>query len=455
MVGLLILAFVVAAVFPLGRHTALVQVEIYLLLAYSAVRAGHSLRHDPPRIATTVFWLFVFGLFGVVELVQLSIGDNPFHIAYPDSLVEEQVAMVLVGCVAFDFAATLTARRRTSANEVAAAPRRELSLRRITLLSWATVLVSPVLASHQGGIKALFSSRLDVSLALSGGILGGTVSTTDYILRAFANVAPLLCLFGLIRLRQAGEYRFTERLDLCVLFLALLALNIVFNNPVSQTRYWIATVGFTALLAGRWVLHGLFRFGFVAFFLVAMLVIFPYADLFRTQQFGEAQLETRGIVQTYQYKVDYGTPWDITNALMYVHDRGYTDGYQTVGAALFFVPRSVWQSKPSDTASLLATEINHWQNLNLDCPLWAEGYIDLGIVGTIALLALLGFAIGHADRAYRPGRNLGGLASILVPALAGYELILLRGSLLQATGRLAMLLVVGFLISRSRQRSET
>ena len=61
---------------------------------------------------------------------------------------------------------------------------------------------------------------------------------------------------------------------------------------------------------------------------------------------------------------------------------------------LFFVPRSIWTSKPVTTNVLIASAQNQTFT-NLSCPLAAEGYVNFGMVGVV----LYCFAYAKLNRA--------------------------------------------------------
>ncbi|NED83946.1 hypothetical protein G3I76_28110, partial [Streptomyces sp. SID11233] len=93
-------------------------------------------------------------------------------------------------------------------------------------------------------------------------------------------------------------------------------------------------------------------------------------------------------------------------------------------------------------------------NTNLSSPVWAELWIDFGPLGVFGGLLGVGFLAARVDRRYarRAVRRTpsGALVSVLVPLVAGYSFILLRGPLLQATGRVAIAAVCVALISTRR-----
>ena len=103
---------------------------------------------------------------------------------------------------------------------------------------------------------------------------------------------------------------------------------------------------------------------------------------------------------------------------------------QVLGPFLFFIPRSIWDSKPRDTGAEIANQLGlSFQNLS--APWVLEAYANVRLLGLIVISIFLGFYLSKYD--LESFRNLRGwlLGSILV----GVLFIVLRGSLLQATGR--------------------
>jgi hypothetical protein len=179
---------------------------------------------------------------------------------------------------------------------------------------------------------------------------------------------------------------------------------------------------------------------------VVALILFPFLDAFRYEH-AVAHAHS-GIVQTYLNKTDYSSPQDVTNVVSYVGQYGHTGGRQLLGTALFAVPRSVWPDKPTDTAIVVAHYVNS-HLLNLDSPLWAEGYIDFGIPGAALMLGVFGMLAGRAD-VHLLSRERSSAVAVLTPAFVGYELILLRGSLLQAMGRITLIVLFAYLLSEKQ-----
>jgi hypothetical protein len=125
-------------------------------------------------------------------------------------------------------------------------------------------------------------------------------------------------------------------------------------------------------------------------------------------------------------------------------------GRQLAGALLFFVPRSVWAAKPPDSASLII-ERKGGEMTNVSVPLWAEGYLNAGLLGTVLLLALAGVIAAELDHKFRDVSELAGRHGLFTAFAAPYSLILLRGSLLQAVSVLAVLIICTLVVGRRRK----
>ena len=80
----------------------------------------------------------------------------------------------------------------------------------------------------------------------------------------------------------------------------------------------------------------------------------------------------------------------------YVHVNGFSYGYQLLSSLLFFVPRSLWMSKPTSTGELVGDYLIDKYDFtynNLSNPLVSEGYIDFGFLGLIFMAIILAYFI--------------------------------------------------------------
>ena len=117
---------------------------------------------------------------------------------------------------------------------------------------------------------------------------------------------------------------------------------------------------------------------------------------------------------------------------------------QILGPLLFFVPRSIWDSKPRDTGIEIANQLNlRFQNIS--APWILEAYSNAKLVGLIVTSIFLGFYLSKYE--YGSFYNL--RSWLLGSLLVGVLFIVMRGSLLQATGRVVFSFALVYYITYS------
>ncbi|MDQ3485653.1 MAG: hypothetical protein M3445_09650, partial [Actinomycetota bacterium] len=127
-------------------------------------------------------------------------------------------------------------------------------------------------------------------------------------------------------------------------------------------------------------------------------------------------------------------------------------GGQALGAALFWVPRSVWSDKPQDTGILLA-DFREYRFSNLSAPLWAELFINGGWLVLIAGMVALGLLVRRLDGHAEQSRHSQQQRDVLADILPFYFIIMLRGSLLQSMAGFAVLAASALFVTERRIRS--
>src|SRR5207253_291263 len=128
------------------------------------------------------------------------------------------------------------------------------------------------------------------------------------------------------------------------------------------------------------------------FLAVGLVLVFPYADAARTT---DGTGDKGGPVQALA-SADFDAFCQITNTVSYVQDLGATQGRQLLGAALFWVPRTLWAGKPQDTGIVLA-DFRTYKVTNLSAPLWAEFFINGQWLLLVAGMGALGFVLRRLD----------------------------------------------------------
>ncbi|MGW1844135.1 hypothetical protein [Streptomyces sp. NPDC001966] len=426
-----------------------------VLTCYAGIRLATMVLSTRRRLLQGVFWMFVYIAMGVAPFAQAVIGQTPTPMVGPRSDLVTAVALVLLGCAAFDLGALLASRRplrrrvaaRSGGRPAVAHPGR---LGLLVLLAFAA---SGYYILKVGGPAVFFTSRQEISASVAGSGVGSDGSQVGAaFLKGFGTVPALLALLFLTR--RLVTSRAARRSPSAVLVWAgLLVLNVIVNNPLSNARYWFLTVLVSLLFTAFPTSAAMYR-SVLALGVVGALVLFPYADRFRYDSAGYRPVDSSSVFEPLATK-DYDQTVMFANTITWVDTRGHTYGRQLAGSALFFVPRSVWSGKPEDTG----VRVGQWMGMsmtNLSAPLWTELWVDFGAPGMVGGLALIGYAAARTDRRYaravsRDGPGPGSVLAVTAPLVAGYAFILLRGPLLQSVGKLAVAALCLLLVTSFRR----
>lgn len=399
-----------------------------------AISAGAGLRlawiigNGAQRLVESMVWVFVYVFLGLAPMVQLRRAVDPQTTPLIDhSYDATALSVVLVGILALALGllcAGNAARRRRPA---VAGP--TVGPERVTALAVAGLLCSLYYIATVGS-AALLGSRMELVQATTAAWPDPAISA---VVRAVA-VMPLLVAFVALQV-QRGRGLATGILARTILPVATGAVLLLVANPISNSRYTSGTV-YLAVLASLGLVATRPRFrALCAGFVASLVLLFPIADAFRYTTSASFKASDPVAALT---TGDFDAYAQIVNTVQYVHEHGVTYGYQALGPLVFWIPRAVWPAKPIDTGILLANS-RGYDFTNLSAPLWAELFINGGWLALALGMFVFGLLIRRWDAgivaSLRATRTPGLLASIL----PFYLLILLRGSLLQATAAMAVI----------------
>jgi hypothetical protein len=404
----------------------------YTVVLYATFRISVILWREPVAPVAGVFWMFVYICMGVVPLAQLSTGASTMlAFQVDDATLHATTAITLLGCFSFDLAYNL----RIFRHFARASPLRTLrSMDTLRIFASAAVLIGLIYVAQVGGLGVFFSSREDAGEALDQ-LSPDSGQAVRAIISAFGSVSCLVAL--IFYLHTLRVLRSSLNLLDGFLLVALVVMNVIINNPISNSRYWALAVIFGLIMPLIRFRKALFNVAIIGGILAAIL-IFPLSDVTRRRAGPGVMPQADSVWRIISTK-DYDQFSMFANTLVYTGDAGFAWGYQFLGPLLFWVPRVIWPTKPLDSG----VEVGLWMgsaNVNLSSPLWAEAWINFGVVGVVATLALLGVLSRRFDSGFGAMEGSPNAVGYLgVSILSGYMFILLRGSLLQSMGRLMVL----------------
>ncbi|GAB2615189.1 hypothetical protein [Pseudactinotalea suaedae] len=421
-------AMLVSEVVDVGRSEA--WIVTLVIMIWAGLRLSLLWVGGTPRLFDFFFWLFVYIFMGIAPTAQMRSGliatttpgmDNGFDMI--------TAGVVALGVVCYEVGRLAWIAREHVGHRVRSAEVRLVStFRSVAMFGVALVLSAYVLSKI--GATALLGSR-EASAAAK------EAAWPDPAMREviFASgIYPLLVSVGaLAQIRRTAFSAINRRrAGLAALFGAFVLLMIV--NPVASARYTFGTVAFAlAAFAGAVATRRRARLTMLAV-IGGFLFVFPIADAFRR---ADGTASRAGFFAEYLGNADYDAFWQISNSLSFWIDGLVVPGRQLLGSVLFWVPRSLWPSKPTGTGSLLA-EYRGYSFDNLSAPMWAEAVVNGGVVAVVIVFLILGAVLRAMDTRIIPALAQGGVWALAGAIFPVYMTILLRGSLLQATGALAL-----------------
>jgi hypothetical protein len=123
--------------------------------------------------------------------------------------------------------------------------------------------------------------------------------------------------------------------------------------------------------------------------------------------------------------VDFDAFQQLVNIVRFVKETGYSWGLNFISGISFFIPRGVWESKPTNLG-ILAAEYQGYHYTNLSAPLVGEFYYAADLVGVIVGGVIFGVLAGKADSLLR--NVTVSMSYFLGVWLSSFSFIIFRGS---------------------------
>jgi hypothetical protein len=139
----------------------------------------------------------------------------------------------------------------------------------------------------------------------------------------------------------------------------------------------------------------------------------------------------------------------LVSAIRHSKTYGCTWGGQLLGAILFFVPRSVWPTKPIGSgAMLIKKELGRDAFSNISCPFIAEGMVNFGLIGVALFALFLGTLLTKLDKTYWEHFEKESKAVCFAPYLFLVFMLffVMRGDLLSSFAYVCGFVATGFLL---------
>ena len=384
-----------------------------------------------------ILWLFTYIFLGMAPFVQQALGIEPSTTAgLRAEFFAPAVAVVIIGAFAAMAGSFWAGRAKRGADYIG----------RIVVTSRANLLAVAALAlgayyGNKVGFGTFIGSRTDLSLARES---AWSQSAVSGLMTGALNMGLLVAFVSQMHLRSQAKLEGRPG----PLFLPLVTgvALLFFVNPVSSARYVFGTVILGMLACfGAYKTVKRYRF-FAGASIVGMVTLFPLADAFRHSTSVEIKAESTLESLT---SGDFDAFAQIVNTMDYVAERGISWGEQILGVIFVWVPRSWWPDKPIDTGTVLA-EYKGYGFTNISSPLWSELFINGGWAVLVIGMVLAGYYFRVSDIRGERALIVSSIPPVAVCIIPFYLLIVLRGSLLNATSSLIVIVLCSWFVTQKQ-----
>lgn len=373
-----------------------------------------------------VIWVFIFIFFGIAPLFQICSGIFPWSYEINNDLLLYGCFILIIGLIIFDFSYCLKIKSNMKIQELRVITKRGISDVILILLS----LVSFLILAKFIGLKNLFYRNLynsNLDFSTSG-------KSFTLILTYFVRFLPV-CSFVVIFKKSKKFF------DIYTIISFILMIIAVF--PLGLGRFEMATIymGIALLLLKKFFQS---RGKMIETILIfSLLFIFPGLTQLRYHSISEiggiARLFNIENFTTSFSSGDFDAFSVFLRAIEVIDSHG-ASMLSVLGVFLFFIPRSVWPSKPIPSGELIAN-LSGLSFGNISCPIFAEGYVNAGLFGLIIFAIIFGLISKYLDSKYKVSSEYS-LINLVYPFLLGFFFITCRGALMSCYAY-----TIGFVVS--------
>lgn len=424
----------------------------WFVVLISSMRISMSVNDKGHRIIDITFWIYVYVFLGISPMLQLTSRNMPWGGTYSDDIIIASFVLIYIGIFSYQIG-TFFSKLKFSfffdfINKLCVF--RDIDPNKTVLLNFIALAISMIIIFWLGDLKILFLPRHFQTITLMELLEGPSLA--KFLI--FSTLLRVPIFIGLILLwalwsnnNRSIQHNFKFDIRYKILFFLLLFANLLINNPINSARYWFGTIALSLFFVSfRWLRNGSLAICGTAIVL-GMIFVFPFADLFRHTTNPDISIEfsTHRISKELVENGDYDSFQQILNTIEHVQYYGLTHGKQILGTIMFWVPRSLWKNKPV-ASGILVAESAGYDYTNLSLPLWAEAYLDGGLIGAIFVFMAYGFIIGLVERVYSTNRFLyqATFLDVLIPLYAAYQIFLLRGTLMSAIAYFMPIILILF-----------
>lgn len=174
-------------------------------------------------------------------------------------------------------------------------------------------------------------------------------------------------------------------------------VNFIINNPLSSPRFHFLSMTIALVIMAGFMNS---KKSFIILFFASPILLFFLFPAIKHLGDSSQDFKTYDTASYIVQGVDFDSFQQLVNILRYVQDKGYSYGMNFIAGVCFFIPRFIWESKPSNLGILAADHQGYFYT-NLSAPLVGELYYAGDFIFIILGAVILGGLTGKADSLLR------------------------------------------------------
>lgn len=379
-----------------------------------------------------MFWLFNLIFFGAAPLLQYKANVYAWNLSPTSEEIIKTNIFIFIWSICYILGRRIKIFRREDTSNLRkrarASDNYKYEIRDIVLNCF--VIVSVVITGY-------FIIRIGFGNLLyrETSELSGLSQTEALIVtHVFKNLILFTALFSVLDAKNKKKVTVRSIIVLLCLLIGCFPTGLA-RNMTASFYAGLFIVLYDKTRKGRW-------FSLVIF--AGLILVFPAINIFR--HVGNSGNIWQAIKETFQVTYlegNYDAHQMIISVQRYVEKFGLEYFSQIIGAALFFIPRTLWPSKPVGTGHTVVTKLNQFYFTNVSAPLVSEFYIAFGIIGIIIGGLILGKILKIIDNAYWENNNAMSAIRIIYPCAIFMFFFMLRGDLLSSWAYTFAQIIVG------------
>ena len=284
----------------------------------------------------------------------------------------------------------------------------------LLLLSIFALII--ILIHYNGNINRLIFRGMEEDIASVGSRARGS-KMMGLLFGKIIRPIPFCCYF------LSLLFHTNKKLRISLFFIMLVAL-----FPTSLSRNAAAMYWLPVLLTRFEYLRRKNVFIFLMTF--GLLVVFPFLGNFR---YYNGEIDNSGYSLRYLYTMNFDASQEFMAAMKM---NLITNGRQLLGVLLFFIPRSIWPTKPIGSGAYMASQqFDTFSNISM--PFFGEGFINFGYWGIAVFTFFIAWFTAFFDSnywyKYLHNINNSILEIGIYLILIGAFMFILRGDLLSSS----------------------